>query len=235
MPPPTVSVLLPVRDAARLLSGLRDKGGMIETFDKLMDATDTPPADFAALRAWLVGGQRAVEGTAQMETALDGFGAAMREMRGRIGDWSVAGDEFGALEGGLAKTWDRARRAMKAFARDPRDENVHEWRKRVKYHWYHCRLLAPIHPQEMKTRAARAKDLSEMLGDHHDITVLETHLEQAAGLPAAARRDDFLALARQRQDQLRLQALDLGVHLFGHPPKPTLKAWDKRWRKWRAA
>lgn len=224
-----------LRDAARGLSGLRDTGGRIETYDKLMAATGTPAQDFAALRDWLVAGQAQATAQPEMGAALDAFEATLRDMRARIPKWKIAGKEFAALRPGMLKTWDRARTAMKAFANDPSDANVHEWRKRVKYHWYHCRMLAPLHPHKLKTRATQARDLSEMLGDHHDITVLRDRLLQATDLPVEAQRDDFLALAARRQDTLRQQALENGKILFGHPPKEDLKTWSKWWKDWRAA
>lgn len=224
-----------VRDAARSLSGLRDTGGMIETFDKVMSGTATDPAEFHALRAFLIQGQRQAEAQPRMEAALTGFGATLLQMRGRVPDWKIKGTEMQAIQPGVAKTWARAGKAMHAFARDPSDANVHEWRKRVKYHWYHCRLLAPCKPGKLTHRAHDTRDLSELLGDHHDITVLRHALLQAGDLPASARCDAFLDLAARHQDDLRKQALKSGKGLFGKPPKKALKFWSQWWKDWRAA
>ena len=40
--------------------------------------------------------------------------------------------------------------AMDAAAKDPTADNFHEWRKRVKDHWYHSRLLWPVWQKPMK-------------------------------------------------------------------------------------
>lgn len=224
-----------VRDAARVLSGLRDKGGMLETYDKLMAATGTPPSHFAALRKWLLQGQAQATAQPEMGDALDQFQIAMIEMRARVAYWKVSGRGFAALEPGIAKTWGRARKAMKRFACAPSDEAVHEWRKRVKYHWYHCRILSPTHPRSLARRAHQTRDLSEMLGDHHDITVLERFLETAADVPGDVNLPAFLDLARQRQESLREQALSFGSDLFGDPAKATLPKWSQWWKNWRAA
>jgi hypothetical protein len=68
----------------------------------------------------------------------------MVEARARARGWRVSEDGFGAVVGGLAKTFKRARRAMAQARVEKTDKAFHEWRKRVKYHWYHTRLLERI-------------------------------------------------------------------------------------------
>ena len=41
-----------------------------------------------------------------------------------------------------------------------------------KYGWYHARLLQPVAPSALGPLAKRLKDLSDGLGDEHDLAVL---------------------------------------------------------------
>src|SRR5690606_31798690 len=69
----------------------------------------------------------------------------METARAMIATWSGAVD-VGSMAGGVAKTAKRGRAAWKASRKDASDEQVHEWRKRVKYLWYQARLLEAADP-----------------------------------------------------------------------------------------
>lgn len=45
----------------------------------------------------------------------------------------------------------------------------HEWRKRVKYGWYHMRLLTDASPAILSPLEERLHDLSDALGGDHDL------------------------------------------------------------------
>ena len=40
---------------------------------------------------------------------------------------------------------------MRQARKRPGDRQFHDWRKRVKDHWYHCRLLKYLWPEPMRT------------------------------------------------------------------------------------
>lgn len=225
-----------LREAARALSGLRDTGVMVETHDKLIAATATPPETFAPLRDWLAARRDTAGAAADQAQGLAAFRAMLLALRGRIEGWEIKGKGFGALDTGLSKTWTRARAAMEAVEAAPGDTAIHEWRKRVKDHWYHARLLAPIRPGKMKSHARTARELGEMLGDHHDLSVLRQLVEETPALPlGAAERESFLALIAQRQQALLDQALATGHALFDRPARRRVGLWKKWWKRWRAA
>ena len=69
---------------------------------------------------------------------------------------------------------------------------MHEWRKRVKDLWYHCLLLQDAWKPVMSALADEAHELSDRLGDDHDLAVLLewAHVHGSAldgSRPAAAR------------------------------------------------
>jgi CHAD domain-containing protein len=57
--------------------------------------------------------------------------------------------------------------------KDPASENFHEWRKRVKDLSYHLQMLNPIWPEQICAAASELKELSDYLGDDHDLVLLE--------------------------------------------------------------
>src|SRR4029079_11449710 len=116
---------------------------------------------------------------------------------------------------GLERSYRRARRAFSAAYRNPSDEAFHEWRKGAQAHWRQMTLLSRAWPDYLGARAAEARNLSQLLGDDHDLEVLVAFVPSE---PGAAMRGEQAALieraARQRQGELRLTARPYGERLF---------------------
>ena len=89
-----------------------------------------------------------------------------------MADWPLERDGFEPLEDGLERTYRRGRRDLARRGKDPTAENLHEWRKRVKDLWYHCAILERSWKPVMSALADEAHELSDRLGDDHDLAVL---------------------------------------------------------------
>ena len=57
-------------------------------------------------------------------------------------------------------------------------ELLHGWRKRVKDLSYQVSLLRPMAREEIDARAAELDNLSEHLGDDHDLAMLQQTIER---------------------------------------------------------
>ncbi len=192
-----------LRDQGRALSGTRDADVMVETVD-LLAAHNTRRVKRAHLMA--VRG-RFVAGAAG-ELPEHRVGALARGVdRWPLGDISSA-----TLMDALTTTY---RRGRKAAAKPPTDENLHEWRKRVKDLSYQARLLG------IKRLAKDAKALSKPLGDDHDLAVLSAELPED---------DPLQPLIGDRRAELREQARRLGARVYEDSPKAFAKRMRKRLR-----
>ena len=100
---------------------------------------------------------------------------------------------------------------MRQAREDPTAEAMHEWRKRVKYHSYHLRLLEPVWPAMLKAQVGAAKRLEELLGDHHDLDVF---MQTLAGDPAAfgdvEKVETIRSLGHRRREELENEAFARG-------------------------
>lgn len=224
-----------LRDAARRLSGLRDRDVLLATHDALVASAGLDSAEIAPVRAHL-----AASGPCEAPEAAEAPIAAFREdllaLRERAAGWRIEGNGGKALREGMIKVVSRARKAMAEAEHTLHDEDLHDWRKRAKYHWYHARLLSAINPDPMKSRARLARGLSEDLGDHHDLSVYRAALAGAA--PGADDAPMFHAMARHalaRQKELEDAALGKGHELFDEKPKRLRKRWSGWWQDWRKA
>jgi hypothetical protein len=157
---------------------------------------------------------------------------ALRALRGRAGKWDLGEDGFETIAPGLQATYRRGRNAMKILRCSSRPEDYHEWRKRVKDHWYHVRLLENIWPQEMQLRAGSLKDLETWLGDDHNLVVLRDKVEHDSEEYEEDEAQLCLALAHQHQGALRERALTLGAKLYEAKPKEWTRHMRKLWEAW---
>lgn len=207
-----------VRDGARELSSLRDAHALLGTVDDLASSvhgngTEELEVLAGRLRVAASAATHRVDGD---DPRIAVARSRMETARAMIATWSGTIDAA-AMAAGVAKTAGRGRKAWQASRKDASDEQVHEWRKRVKYLWYQARLLEAADPDGIGTAVAQLDELSDLLGDEHDLTVLVEHLERAAGTDAMAGVDvdALVGLARARQATLRSEALELGEQIYG--------------------
>lgn len=137
------------RDAAGELSSVRDAQSVIECFNDLTEyyQDGTGNVSFEPIRRQLIERrEEVVDDAVELEEKLKKFRVRMIEARGRVKKWKIGKEGFDAIADGFIKTYKRGRKAFPKAYEKPSTENFHEWRKRVKYHWYHCRLLRRIWP-----------------------------------------------------------------------------------------
>lgn len=226
------------RDAARRLAPIRDAAVMVATYDALMGAFETHVhrPSFALIRRGLTARCQQV---AQSETdparRLKLFRNAMQEADARVALWPLSADGFAALEKGLTLTYERARRGLRRSEQEPSDENLHDWRKRVKYHRYHLRLLRDVWKPVLRVMHQEVVRLSDGLGDDHDLAVLRRTL--LAHPEQFGRKRDlqaFVGLLDRRRAELQSQAWPLGKRLFAEKPKDLRRRLEGYWKVWKS-
>jgi CHAD domain-containing protein len=222
------------RDAGRGLSFLRDGAVLIETYDNLLecyqDQIERPK--FAPIRRRLTLLQKELAGRDDIGDMLDEFCRTVRQARKRARHWRIAGDGFDVLKRGVSKSYKSAQRAMDQAAKAPTAETVHEWRKRVKDHWYHARLLSPIWPKPMKVHGEVADQLGDMLGKHHDLEVFR-HRLAGDDFGDATDVEVLVGLVRRRQKALEEEAFSIGARLLAEPAASLTRRWRSYWDAWR--
>ncbi len=109
------------REAASKLSYIRDAQALIETYDHLVETYDAgiDRSAFGALRRHLTVRKKRVAEEKDLDEKLAEFRATMIEARDRAKDWAVDGDGFGAVGGGLAKTYQRGEKAIARAREQP--------------------------------------------------------------------------------------------------------------------
>jgi len=198
------------RDIARLFSNIRDGQVLSDTLERLAPDGEDARA-LAPLRDWAARRRETVLAARYVEDRMSTAAARLRKARARLPAWVIEGDTRKTLRGGLKKTYGRARDCHFAALEAPGDDVLfHQWRKRVKYHWYHCRLLRAAWPEAMRARIGTLDALSGALGDDHDLVVLRGVLKaEADGAlpPGALQRADALCTGKSAALRHRAFAL----------------------------
>lgn len=224
-----------LRSIAARLSTARDAGVLIETLDGLEDAhfaAELPPDATVELRARLRDEhERALEALAAEDIAQETT-RALSQAQARTADWRFERDDFTALEPSLRRIYRRGRRRMRTARAEPSAENLHDCRKRVKDLWHVAQLLRPANPKRMKRLSRRAHELADLLGDHHDLSVLRDYVDvHPHHFEAAPTRDALLAVIDRRRNELARRALKLGRRVYKRPPKRFVAKVKRGWRK----
>jgi hypothetical protein len=80
----------------------------------------------------------------------------------------------------------------------------------------------------MKRIARRAHDLSDLIGEDHDLALLaQLANERRDRFPDATAADELAALVERRRAELQREARDLGRRLFRKKPRKVVRPLKK--------
>ncbi|MEC5324827.1 CHAD domain-containing protein [Aurantimonas sp. A3-2-R12] len=209
------------RDTARELSAVRDTAAQIEALDALEErfAGEVETKAFATIHARLIERRDAAAASeAEMGAAVEMALSSLGEARRRLDGFVVRrpdGNGAALAAKGFGRTYARARQALKQAEKRRDAESLHELRKRVKYHWMHLRLLAPVWPEAFAPLQEAAKTIADDLGLDHDYAVFRAEAaETPTDFGSSSELSVVLALMDRRQSELRQSGLDAARRLL---------------------
>jgi CHAD domain-containing protein len=218
------------RDAARRLGGARDSQVLLETLDALTDRypDEAPPERFERFKRTLVGQHGAAQRRLHDGAAVAEVLGELRRARAHVGGWQLEREGLDALAPGLKRIYRRGRRAYRTARQEPSAENLHELRKRAKYLWYAAQIVRAAAPKKMKRIARRAHELSDLIGEDHDLALLAQRAnERRDRFPDATAAGELTVLVERRRDELQRGALELARRLFRKKPRKIVRPLEK--------
>lgn len=143
-------------------------------------------------------------------------------MRAELGRLSLVDIDFATLAPGLERIYREGRRRYKRCARTGgcEEQDVHDWRKRVKSLYYALDMLGAKKAKGARRPTRRANRLGDLLGAEHDLWMLCVYVEghpEAFGADTLARTELLKRIERRRRRQ-RKRALALGAGLYRRKP-----------------
>jgi CHAD domain-containing protein len=201
-----------VRQAAHLLNDVRDSEVVLRVFVRLRNALkDEPrPLKLEPLRQLLVQ-QRRRAASNTLREPLAAAKALLVQAKERTRNWSVDND-LDLLTKAIQRTYRQGRERYRAACASHSDEDLHAWRRQVKYSAYQLEPLGSLAPGRMKRRLRQCTRLAKVLGRDHDLCMLHQRISDA-NLDAASSLRLDKEIKRERAD-LQRRALRLGKQLF---------------------
>ena len=223
------------RDCARQLGGFRDAEVLVEALEALAERFGPPTGErFEGLRAELDRENRAAHEDGSIERAMSKAAAELELGRARIDSLPLEGDGWELIGPGLNRSYRRGRKRLRTVEEETSVENLHELRKRVKDLWYQLRLIRDADPDMLGPLADHAHDLSDHLGDDHDLALLREQVQRrAAAFPNPADRRHLVEQIDRRRGELQFAAISLGGRLYDEKPKRFSRRLRRRWEVWR--
>jgi CHAD domain-containing protein len=222
------------RDIAARISQARDAKVMQDTYDALMDHFEAR-VDRSAMGSIRRRFTLDLKATREddLGDALQQVESELRAARERAAAWTLDAAGWDALRKGFAKTYAKAREAAGTARESGSSEEIHDLRKRIKYHWYHTRLLSEVWPELMAVREESARTLADQLGNHHDLAVFEAHLAADPERYGAPRDvETAIGLARGRRARIEAEAWPLCDRLLAQEPDALTAQIGALWRIW---
>lgn len=224
------------RDSAKGLANVRDARVLVESCEKLLNhyASAINIGSFADFEYHLaLFRDETTASQSDVDQDLLEFRQRMLEARDRVEGWPLKDKGFAMIADGLANTYQHGKRTLEVAYKETASENFHEWRKQVKYHWYHTRLLKNLWPPILESRINELKVLSDCLGDEHDLTVLEQQILKTPNTFGSEKMiEAFIGLLRQRQEHLRQEMRPLGERLFAEKTECHVQRMECYWQIW---
>jgi CHAD domain-containing protein len=218
------------RDIARHLAGVRDADVMLATLSDLEERFGELPGAARRLRPALVA-HRFRTSAAALGGSTSPVIASLVQARARVEDWPLETDGFDAFIEGFWRSYRRGRRDYEAAREEPTAESIHEWRKRAKDLWYHCLLLQESWKPVMSALADEAHELSDRLGDDHDLAVLlewaHEHSSALNGSDPILRGFDVIVESRRRE--LQEESFEFGERLYADKPNVFVGRVESWW------
>lgn len=226
------------RDLGRRLAPMRDAYVNFDTLNDILEhyAVELKPEAFAPLRndlerQWQETSHQLIEEEQAHLEVLD----ALREARERIQTLPIEDETFQAFEAGLARVYKRGLNGLDDAYENPDPDEFHEWRKRVKYLWYHTRILEPIWSDIIDEYGDATHDLADYLGDAHDLAELHSVIRERDDIPIddEAQRA-LLAILDAERTALERTAWKLGQRIYTEDVDTFIARHARYWEIWKA-
>jgi hypothetical protein len=216
---------------SRLLAPVADGRGIVETLQELEHrySASLPKRVLAVARAGVLRNGARADREAHARGILKIAAGTLRSERTRVKHWQIRGDGFRVIAPGLEESYRRARRMMIMTWSKPKPSNFHTWRRYVKDHWFHIRLLEGRCGFHLVSYERRIEALDGILGEYHNVILLRDLLVTDGSLPReeAARCRRIVA---RYQRVLRRHAEILGARIYTERPRRFVRRVRHLWR-----
>jgi CHAD domain-containing protein len=207
---------------------------LLTSFDRLIShfTAGRKTNAFDSLRARLENVRdRRVPARRRIEFCLGQFRRQIRQVENHFRRWDPDEMTTELMIVEFQRTYRRVRRAARRACTTKTDGDFHEWRKQVKYHRYQLRLLRAAYPTVVKIVSRELDQLSDHLGDDHDLGNLLALLRRDAEVCKHPSFEPLIEFIDAHRRSLRASAIRAGARLFVDRPETAARRmriwWDE--------
>ena len=219
-----------LRRVSKMLAPVADGKGVIDTLNELLHRyrKHLPRKTAAAIRSDLMAREKQIDRKAAQDGVLQEAKRTLRQERERVKRWRLSADGFRAIAPGLKDSVRRARDGMVTAWLRPSASNHHTWRRHVKNHWFHVRLLGGHCRNRLQPYQHQLEALDGVLGEYHNLVLLHEVLVSDSTL---SRREvaRCLRIVERYQQALRRNAQMLGMRIYSEKPRRFVRRVKQLW------
>jgi CHAD domain-containing protein len=202
-----------IRDVARLLTPLRDAKVLVRTLGRLRRVGDDNDLGAAAsLLTRQFQEERQAIARRLLPKHLVAAADVLRTVKERVREIPRPRLDECPISEGLGRVYKAGRRAFRRVKDQGTDGRLHEWRKQVKYLLDQIDVARRLGAAKLKKRGKHSQRLADVLGEDHDLAVLNARIAAFADRGVGHR---FALRIEKRRSVLQREAHHLGKRLYG--------------------
>lgn len=220
------------RDLGRQISEIRDHTAVIETTEQLREqyAQGFDSELFAPPIAYQLQERQKLE-DAYVNNDVPGYlrsqlGNKLKEHR----SWTVSVNAFEQIAPSLKRVYKRGQQSLRVAMASQATEDLHEWRKRVKYLRYQIDTLSRIWPGLMGSLEDELHDLSDLLGFDHDLSIVQKQInDNMVVFENPVDKSLVITIIEHHRSQLQKHALIKGQNCYYEKPTAFIDRIHAYW------
>ena len=226
-----------MRDAARPLTPIRDAKVLRDALDNLVQQAGKSVQGnrLSESRQALLQEHRLSRDKLSNKD-LNAISTRLQEVKQHLRGLPDSRLDHAPTDAALKRAYKKAKRAFALAEKDPSNEHLHEWRKQVKYHFHQLEFVQPLKPKRIGAAIKQAHQLSDHLGDDHDLAILHEkialHSTQAQASSGTVATDALIKELKRQRAKLQRNSYRLGKQLYADKPKQVTKQIGKYVDAW---
>lgn len=220
------------RDLGRILAPLRDSDVFIGTWQYL-----SPALKGKISHQQISGTMRKIKNRQKKilysfmkdKSTLTMLKRTLQQEKSEISNLPLEKNDFSLFHKGILRIFERGRNEMKQAQLLRTTKNLHNWRKRVKYLWYHIQLLQNIWPGVLSEYEAILKELADILGEEHDLADLKSLISSDKFVPNKEYLIKIIEVLQQERYQKQEAAWPLGLRIYNEKPASFVNRLQTYW------
>jgi len=196
------------KETAKQFSAIRDKKMLDDTFKKIVVKYNLDENRYIQILKSIE--SMIVQSEISVQNHFATYRAEYENNKKNIKQYRLKKKNSKALDNGIKKGYKKAKKLKKKAYSTQSDKDFHQWRKWVKYHWYHMRLIKKNEKCVLGPRVKMSGMLADILGGEHDLSVFKSFVENVR----CEYKVEFIGYLKTEQDILRNRAEKIGNILF---------------------